>query len=158
MASSLALERCGFFAVGNLHCVDATEQFSFQGAPFSPTFVVEVDDLPYCKIKTRFFPHPVNKIIYDFKRTSAGVIRRCPHPWYKTNNQPAIMKGGDELLFEFQLSEIDKFYNVVRSFYLQVVTSSISNLYGSVSPLLARNLLAMQQILCRVCPFNAALG
>jgi len=102
---------------------------SFQGAPFSPTFVVEVDDLTTkldeltSRIKDSFFPSgvrlawlvdPVNKIFYDFKRTKDGVIRRCSHPWYKTNNQPAVMKGGNELPgFELELSEINELYNVV---------------------------------------------
>ena len=106
------------------------QQFSFRGAPFCPIFVVEVDDLTIerklvdltVKIKDSYFPSgvqlawlvdPVNKIFYDFKRTKAGVIRRCLHLWYK-NNQSAVIRSGNVLPgFELELSEIDNVYTVV---------------------------------------------
>src|SRR5258707_627222 len=54
-----------------------TEQFNFQGAPFSPTFVVEFDDLPYCKIKNSFFPS--SGCEQDNLRFQENV-RRCHSP------------------------------------------------------------------------------
>jgi Uma2 family endonuclease len=155
------------------------QQFSFRGAPFCPIFVVELDDLTIerklvdltAKIEDSYFPSgvqlawlvdPVNKIFYVFKRTKAGVIRRCLHPWYK-NDQPAVIKGGNVLPgFELQLSKIDKVYTVVRSFY---PITSLSNLYGPVSakctcarcrPECSIPLLALRPSLYRVCSYNAS--
>ncbi|KAL1922243.1 uncharacterized protein VTP21DRAFT_9782 [Calcarisporiella thermophila] len=71
---------------------------SFQGQPFSPTFVVEVEDLTLesklsvltKKFKDEYFPagielgwliDPVNKSIYTFKRTVSGSVRRHNHGW-----------------------------------------------------------------------------
>jgi Uma2 family endonuclease len=119
-----------FTPLGICSTLTPNQQFTFQGAPFCPTFVVELDDLTIqrklvdltAKIKDSYFPSgvqlawlvdPVNKIFYDFKRTKGGVIRRCCHPWYK-NNQPAIINGGDVLPgFGLRLSKINEVYTVV---------------------------------------------
>jgi hypothetical protein len=149
-------------------------------APFCPTFVVKVDDFTIqnklddltAKIKDLYFPSGVQLAwLIDLKNkisrgrwlvSSTTVLTRGTRRAIDQQLSKVVMCCRD---FEPQLSEIDKVYTVVRSFYL---VTSLFNLYGLVSakraccwPKCSIHLLAMQQIFRRGCSYQApcrALG
>jgi len=122
------------FTPRDVYCaLDVQQRRTFQGAPFSPTFVVEVDNLSMAsnlntltiKFKDTYFPagvrlgwliDPINKTIYTFMRESDGVVRRRPHQWYGDDGNPGVLKGGEVLPgFTLRLEKIDQLLSQVWS-------------------------------------------
>ena len=120
------------FTPGNVvAALDEQQLSTFQGAPFSPTFAVEVDDLSTTstlntltsKFKDDYFPSgvqlgwlidPVNKTIYTFMRGSDGVVQRRSHQWYGSDGNARTLKGGEVLPgFVLELEEIDDVLSTV---------------------------------------------
>jgi Uma2 family endonuclease len=107
---------------------------SFQGAPFSPVFVVEVDDLTNQrkldsltkKINETYFPSGVqlawfvnatHQLFFTFSSTTAGVVRRYSHQWLDEEGEPAVVRGGDVLPgFRLELSRINNAISPARFF------------------------------------------
>ena len=103
------------FTPKDIYCgLDAQQLDTFQGAPFYPIFVVEVDDLSTAsklntltsKFLETYFPagvelgwlvDPINKTIFTFKKESDDVVGRRPHQWYDSNNNPGVLSGGEVL-------------------------------------------------------------
>jgi Uma2 family endonuclease len=90
--------------------LDKDQLLTFHGDPFSPTFVVEVENVSEtCKLdeltdrfKTTYFPagvelgwlvDPVNKDIYVFRRDRDNAVRRCKHGWYDDDGNPTVVDG-----------------------------------------------------------------
>jgi Uma2 family endonuclease len=108
--------------------LDEQQLGTFQGAPF---FAVEADDLSMSpklntltsKFMDTYFPagvqlgwliDPINKIIYTFMRESDGVVRRRPHQWYDSDENPGVLNGGDVLPgFTLRLETIDQLLSQV---------------------------------------------
>ena len=108
---------------------------TFQGALFSPTFVVEVENVAAMrklnqltdKFKTTYFPagvelgwlvDPVNQEIYVFRRDKDGVVRRRSHNWYDGEGNPTVVDGRDVLPgFKLQMWKIDEAISQVRLSY-----------------------------------------
>ena len=122
------------FTPGDVYsALDEQQLSTFQGAPFSPTFAVEVDDLSTTsklntltsKFKDTYFPSgvqlgwlidPVNKTIYTFMRGSDGVVRRRSHRWYDDDGNARILMGGEVLPgFTLKLKKIDYLLSQVWS-------------------------------------------
>ena len=120
------------FTPSDVYCgLDAQQMTTFQGASFSPTFAVEVDDLSTTsklntltsKFKDTYFPNgvrlgwlidPINKTIYTFSRESDGVVRRRQHQWYGIDGKPGVLKGGEVLPgFSLMLEKIDQLLSQV---------------------------------------------
>jgi Uma2 family endonuclease len=112
------------------------QRLSFKGAPFSPVFVVEVDDLTNQhkldsltkKIKETYFPSGVrlawlldatHQIFFTFSSTTAGVVRRYLPHWSDKDGEPAVVRGGDVLPgFRVELLRIDNAISPVGFFYV----------------------------------------
>ena len=118
--------------------LDVQQRETFEGAPFSPNFVVEVDNLSTAsklnnltsKFKDTYFPagvqlgwliDPINKKIYTFMRESDGVVRRRPHQWYRNDGLPEVLKGGEVLPgFILRLEKIDQLLSQVWHCFLSL--------------------------------------
>lgn len=110
--------------------LDVQQRRTFQGATFSPTFAVEVDDLltttkldtQTSKFEETYFPNgvrlgwlidPINKIIYTFSRESDGVVRRRQRQWLGSDGKPGVLTGGEVLPgFTLSLEKIDLLWQV----------------------------------------------
>jgi len=112
--------------------LDNNQLDTFQGNPFCPTFVVEVEDLSVTRklnelsdiFKTMYFPagvklgwlvDPINWDIYVFKRDRDDVVRRYYHAWYDNNGVPTVVDGLEVLPgFQLQLWKIAEAISQVR--------------------------------------------
>jgi len=104
--------------------LDNNQLDTFQGDPFCPTFVVEVEDLSVTrklneltdKFRTTYFPagvklgwlvDPINWNIYVFKRDRDDVVRRYYHAWFDDDGVSTVLDGRDVLPgFQLQLWKI----------------------------------------------------
>jgi hypothetical protein len=102
--------------------LDENQLGTFQGHPFSPTFVVEVENLLVTRklneltdrFQTTYLPAGVklgwlvNKNVYVFKRDRDDIVRRRYHAWCDANGDPTVVDGGDVLPgFKLELWMID---------------------------------------------------
>lgn len=112
--------------------LDDNQLYTFRGEHFSPTFVVEVEDLSLAeklkdltdKLKSTYFPagvklgwivDPINRDIYVFKRDRDNVVRRRYHAWYDENGNPTVVDGHDVLPgFKLRLWKIDEAISQAR--------------------------------------------
>lgn len=135
-AGTIKVPNVAFTPCDIYSALDEQQRWTFQGAPFSPTFVVEVDNLSTAskldtltsKFKKTYFPagvqlgwliDPINKKIYTFMRESDGVVRRRPHQWYGNDGNPGVLKGGEVLPgFTLRLGKIDQLLSQVWSYFL----------------------------------------
>jgi Uma2 family endonuclease len=115
--------------------LDEDQLLTFHRDRFSPTFVVEVENVSVTrklseltdKFKMTYIPagvelgwlvDPVNKDIYVFRRDRDNVMRRGKHDWYDEGGNPTVVDGRDVLPgFKLQLCEIDEAISQVHLSY-----------------------------------------
>ena len=115
--------------------LDENQLNTFQGELFSPTFVVEVENVSkkgklnelIKKFKTTYFPagvqlgwlvDPINTVIYVFETDSDNIVRCRRHAWYDNVGNPTVVGGRDVLPgFKLQLWKISEAISQVRLSY-----------------------------------------
>jgi len=118
--------------------------YTFQGPPFTPSFVVEVDNLLAGnnetsltdKFEQTYFPagivlgwlvDPVNRSFFVFMRDKDGVVRKRRHPWVE-NGEATTVSGRNVLPgFELKLWKVDEASSRVCSVSLLQHKSNLSH-------------------------------
>ena len=116
--------------------------YTFQGPPFIPSFVVEVDNLLAGnndsnltdKFKQTYFPagielgwlvDPVNQSFFVFMRDKDGIVRKHQHLWVK-NGEVTTVSGRNVLPgFELELWQVDEASSRVCTMFCLITTIQV---------------------------------